>query len=191
MSNEIRQLGSLLILLGILMAIRYSGFALTKGKKVKQGFEGLEYDEKGNIFIVLKTKLCGFDRTEKYRLKYIKTNENTDKEKMEKWIEEKLNSTKYIFIPLKNALPFQKGKTATIFIRDTSEAFQKVPIRFLPRTEIQNLIVPLVKLGFVETQAEDFSTFGEMLSARKLKKEEGIEILKNTERGTNNETEHK
>lgn len=187
MQEELKQLGPLLFFLVILLAIKYSGFAMTKGKKMKQGFENIEYDEKGNVYIVFKSRFLAFDRTTKYRLKYIKMTDSQNKEKLERWIAEKLNSAKYIFIPLKNIMPFSKEKNATIFIRDTSEAFEKIPTRFLPRTEIQNLIVPLIKMGYVEVQPEDFTTFGEMWAARKLKKETGIDFPSKNERSKDNE----
>ena len=44
MQEELKQLGPLLFFLVILLAIKYSGFAMTKGKKMKQGFENIEYE---------------------------------------------------------------------------------------------------------------------------------------------------
>ena len=43
--------------------------------------------------------------------------DSQNKEKLERWIAEKLNSAKYIFIPLKNIMPFSKEKNATIFYK--------------------------------------------------------------------------
>lgn len=177
MIEEIKSLVILLIMGGILLAIKYSGFSSNGRRKIRRGYDGVSVDEKGNIFITIKNKFLGFDRSTEYRLKYIKASSSNLK-RIEKFLDEKLNDEKYIFIPVKpfNIFKLKKEKMAIIFIRDTSQPFEKMPTMLLPKTEIQNIAIPLIKKGLVQAQPEDFTTLADMLAARKLKKEEGIEI---------------
>lgn len=177
MIEEIKSLIILLIMGGILLAIKYSGFSSNGRRKIRRGYDGVTVDANGNIFITIKNKFLGFDRSTEYRLKYIKANPSNLK-RIEKFLDEKLNNEKYIFIPVKpfNIFKLKKEKMAIIFIRDTSQPFEKMPTMLLPKTEIQNIAIPLIKKGLVQAQPEDFTTLADMLAARKLKKEEGINI---------------
>lgn len=187
MNEEIRSLLALLVMGGILLTIKMSGFSANQRRKIRQGYEEARIDENGNVFLTVKNKFLGFDRSNEYRLKYIKA-ESSNLEKIKNFMNGKMKDMKYILVPVKpnNIFKLKKEKMAIIFIRDTSQPFEKVPTMLLPRTEIQNIAVPLIKMGLAEARPEDFTSFADQLAARKLKKEEGIiipEVEKEAEDG--------
>lgn len=177
MNEEIRSLLALLAMGGVLLAIKMSGFSANQRRKIRQGYEDVWIDENGNVFLSVKSKFLGFDRSSEYRLKYIKV-ESSKLERIKNFMNSKMKDMKYILVPVKsnNIFKLKKEKMAIIFVRDTSKPFEKVPTMFLPRTEIQNIAVPLIKMGLAEARAEDFTSFADQLAARKLRKEEGIVI---------------
>ena len=187
MNEEIRSLLALLVMGGIHLTIKMSGFSANQRRKIRQGYEEARIDENGNVFLTVKNKFLGFDRSNEYRLKYIKA-ESSNLEKIKNFMNGKMKDMKYILVPVKpnNIFKLKKEKMAIIFIRDTSQPFEKVPTMLLPRTEIQNIAVPLIKMGLAEARPEDFTSFADQLAARKLKKEEGIiipEVEKEAEDG--------
>lgn len=177
-ANDIKEFIPILILAIVLIIIKYLGFATMKARKIKQGVYNVEISENGNVYIIIKEKkFFMFDSNSYYRLKYIKGNK-TNEEELKKFLSEILNKEKYILIPVTSNNIFKREKMAMIFVRDTSEPFSKIPTRFLPKTELKNIAILLIEEGLVEPKSEDFSSFVDMLAAKKLKKETGIDIPK-------------
>ena len=100
MNEEIRSLLALLAMGGVLLAIKMSGFSANQRRKIRQGYEDVRIDENGNVFLTVKNKFLGFDRSNEYRLKYIKA-ESSSLEKIKNFMNSKMKDMKYILVPVK------------------------------------------------------------------------------------------
>ena len=53
-------------------------------------------------------------------------------------------------------------------MKNPSPAFKRVPIRFLPETEIKSLLQEMLELDIVELEENDFKTFSEKIAYASL-----------------------
>ena len=141
------------ILFLILIIIFIKKFGLTtygRRRKIRSYIDVTE-NEKRKIILRVKIKKFFIFNTEKtYELKYIKVKNSIEEVKV------------YFDVILKDK---------EYLMRDSIPAFDKVPMRFLPETELKSLIREIIQLDIAELEHTDFKTFVEKISYGRLVKE--------------------
>jgi len=82
-----------------------------------------------------------------------------------------LKDKEYLIREVESDNIFDFKKKAIIYMRDSIPAFDKVPMRFLPETELKSLIREIIQLDIAELEHTDFKTFVEKISYGRLVKE--------------------
>ena len=161
------------ILFLILIIIFIKKFGLTtygRRRKIRSYIDVTE-NEKRKIILRVKIKKFFIFNTEKtYELKYIKV-KNSDSSSVKAITDVILKDKEYLIREVESDNIFDFKKKAIIYMRDSIPAFDKVPMRFLPETELKSLIREIIQLDIAELEHTDFKTFVEKISYGRLVKE--------------------
>ncbi len=152
---------TLIFLVVILFLIKKLGFGNYGKKFVVQNYLGVVLDGENRIFIKVKKKnFYFFEREKNYEIKYIRGKNNF--EEIKEYFDVTLKNQDFIIkeINSNNFFDFQK-KVIILF---------KIPINFLPETELKSLIYEMAEFEIVEIERKDFKTFFEKLLYLKFKK---------------------
>ena len=160
------------ILFLILIIIFIKKFGLTtygRRRKIRSYIDVTE-NEKRKIILRVKIKKFFIFNTEKtYELKYIKVKNSIEEVKV--YFDVILKDKEYLIREVESDNIFDFKKKAIIYMRDSIPAFDKVPMRFLPETELKSLIREIIQLDIAELEHTDFKTFVEKISYGRLVKE--------------------
>ena len=160
------------ILFLILIIIFIKKFVLTtygRRRKIRSYIDVTE-NEKRKIILRVKIKKFFIFNTEKtYELKYIKVKNSIEEVKV--YFDVILKDKEYLIREVESDNIFDFKKKAIIYMRDSIPAFEKVPRRFLPETELKSLIREIIQLDIAELEHTDFKTFVEKISYGRLVKE--------------------
>ena len=147
-------------------------FGLTtygRRRKIRSYIDVTE-NEKRKIILRVKIKKFFIFNTEKtYELKYIKVKNSIEEVKV--YFDVILKDKEYLIREVESDNIFDFKKKAIIYMRDSIPAFDKVPMRFLPETELKSLIREIIQLDIAELEHTDFKTFVEKISYGRLVKE--------------------
>jgi hypothetical protein len=159
------------ILFLVLFIVFIKKFGLTtygRRRKIRNYIDVVE-NEKRKILIKVKTKRFFIFNIEKfYELKYIKVKNSIDEIKV--YFDVVLKDKEYLIREVESNNFFDFKKKAIIYVRDSISAFDKIPIKFLPETELKSLIKEMVELDIVELEDKDFKTFIEKIAYNRLLK---------------------
>lgn len=159
------------ILFLILFIAFIKKFGLTtygRRRKIRNYIDVAE-NEKRKIMIKVKTKRFFIFNIEKfYELKYIRVKNSIDEIKA--YFDVVLKDKEYLIREVESNNFFDFKKKAIIYVRDSISAFDKIPIKFLPETELKSLIKEMVELDIIELEDKDFKTLVEKIAYNRLLK---------------------
>lgn len=173
----------ILFLIFIIIFIKKFGLTTYGRRRKIRSYIDVTENEKRKILLKVKIKkFFIFDREKTYELKYIKVKSSIEEVKV--YFDVILKDKEYLIREVESNNFFDFKKKAIIYIRDSIPAFDRVPIRFLPETELKSLIREIIELDIAELEHMDFKTFVEKISYSRLVKE-----LKNKMENDRNEKE--
>ena len=173
----------ILFLIFIIIFIKKFGLTTYGRRRKIRSYIDVTENEKRKILLKVKIKkFFIFDREKTYELKYIKVKSSIEEVKV--YFDVILKDKEYLIREVESNTFFDFKKKAIIYIRDSIPAFDRVPIRFLPETELKSLIREIIELDIAELEHTDFKTFVEKISYSRLVKE-----LKNKMENDRNEKE--
>jgi hypothetical protein len=173
----------ILFLIFIIIFIKKFGLTTYGRRRKIRSYIDVTENEKRKILLKVKIKkFFIFDREKTYELKYIKVKSSIEEVKV--YFDVILKDKEYLIREVESNNFFDFKKKAIIYIRDSIPAFDRVPIRFLPETELKSLIREIIELDIAELEHTDFKTFVEKISYSRLVKE-----LKNKMENDRNEKE--
>lgn len=156
-----------LVLLGIIILVKKFGFTAIGFRKIIKGYLEVTEDQKRKIRITVNRKIFGiFEKKKTYELKYIKIKHNL--REVKEYFDIVLKDKEYILREISSNSLFDFRKKITIYLKNPSPAFKRVPIRFLPETEIKSLLQEMLELDIVELEENDFKTFSEKIAYASL-----------------------
>lgn len=157
----------ILFLLLVIVLIKKLGLT-TYGKRRKvNGYINIAESEKRRILITVKIKKFGiFEKEKTYELKYVKVKNSIEEIKV--YFDIVLKNTDYLIREIESSSFFDFKKKAMIYIRDTIPIFERIPIRFLPETELKSIIREMIELDIVELEHSDFRTLVEKMAYNRL-----------------------
>ncbi|RRD40601.1 hypothetical protein EII29_01270 [Leptotrichia sp. OH3620_COT-345] len=162
-----RDIIQILLMLVMIFILKKSGFTIYGMKRKIKGYIKVTENENRKILITIRKKIFGiFDREKTYELKYVKI-KNSIKE-IESYFDIVLKNQEYILREVEADGLFDFRKKAVIYLRDSIPAFERLSIRFLPETELKNLIREMLELDIIELEESDFRTFAEKLNYNRL-----------------------
>ena len=142
------------------LVLRITGFSNRSARKVFKGYEKIEIIRNESIFLTIRKKIFFlFPYKCTFRIKYVKP--VASDEEVLNYLKEVLQDKKYIIIEIRKVNPFSRLKEASVIVRNCIKEFEKVPIRFLPKTEVKNVAEEMIELGIAELEENDFSTLAE------------------------------
>ena len=160
----------ILFLIFIIIFIKKFGLTTYGRRRKIRSYIDVAENEKRKILLKVKIKkFFIFDREKTYELKYIKVKSSIEEVKV--YFDVVLKDKEYLIREVESNNFFDFKKKAIIYIRDSIPAFDRVPIRFLPETELKSLIREIIQLDIAELEHTDFKTFVEKISYGRLVKE--------------------
>ena len=160
----------ILFLIFIIIFIKKFGLTTYGRRRKIRSYIDVTENEKRKILLKVKIKkFFIFDREKTYELKYIKVKSSIEEVKV--YFDVVLKDKEYLIREVESNNFFDFKKKAIIYIRDSIPAFDRVPIRFLPETELKSLIREIIELDIAELEHTDFKTFVEKISYGRLVKE--------------------
>ncbi|MDO5089423.1 MAG: hypothetical protein Q4D53_06515 [Leptotrichiaceae bacterium] len=166
-SIQISDLLQLLLLVGILIFIKKSGLTVYGVRRKIKSYTDVTENEKRKILITVRKKLFGlFEKEKTYELKYIKVKNNINE--IKDYFDIVLKNQEYILREVEAGGFFDFKKKAVIYLRDSIPAFDRLSVRFLPETELKNLVREMLELDIVELEKMDFRTLTEKIAYSRL-----------------------
>lgn len=160
---------TLIFLVVILFLIKKLGFGNYGKKFVVQNYLGVVLDGENRIFIKVKKKnFYFFEREKNYEIKYIRGKNNF--EEIKEYFDVTLKNQDFIIKEINSNNFFDFQKKVIILLRNPIPVLNKIPINFLPETELKSLIYEMAEFEIVEIERKDFKTFFEKLLYLKFKK---------------------
>lgn len=157
----------ILLLILIIVFIKKLGLTTYGRRRKINSYINIAENEKRKILITVKIKKFGiFDREKTYELKYMKVKNSIEEIKV--YFDITLKDTDYLIREIDSNRFFDFKKKAMIYLRDTIPAFEKIPIRFLPETELKSLIREMMELDIIELEHSDFKTMLEKMAYNRL-----------------------
>lgn len=157
----------ILLLILIIVLIKKLGLTTYGRRRKINGYINIAENEKRKILITVKIKKFGiFDGEKTYELKYMKVKNSIEEIKV--YFDVTLKDTDYLIREIDSNRFFDFKKKAMIYLRDTIPAFEKIPIRFLPETELKSLIREMMELDIIELEHSDFKTMFEKMAYNRL-----------------------
>ena len=160
---------TLIFLILVLFIIKKMGFGNYGKKIIVRNYLDVSLSEENKIFIKIKKKLFHLIEREKtYEIKYIRGKNNIGE--IKEYFEVALKDQDFIIKEINSSKFFDFQKKAIILLRNPISVLNKIPINFLPETELKSLIYEMAEFEIVEIEKSDFKTFFEKMLYLKFKK---------------------